>query len=136
MGGMTAPTAPGLADRYGAARPGRKSLVRIGAGIVVVAFLAWLGWAAWAQSTPSVDSQLHGFAVVDDATAEAYVDVAVRDDVTASCVVRAFADDHSLVGEAAFEPAAGRNDVVVRTERRATSVELVGCTAPGQSRPR
>ena len=136
MGGMSAPTVPGLADRYGAARPGRKRLVQVGAGVVVVAFLAWLAWAAWAQSTPAVDSELHGFTVVDDASAEASVDVAVRDDVTARCVVRAFADDHSLVGEVAFEPTDGRNDVAIRTERRATSVELVGCTAPGQNRPR
>ena len=27
-------------------------------------------------------------------------------------------------------------DVVVRTERKATSVEKLGCTAPGQNRPR
>jgi hypothetical protein len=133
---MTAPTRPDLEDRYGAARPGRRRVVQIGAGVVVAAFLGWLAWATWAQSTPPVDSEFHGFDVVDDSTTEAYVDVALRDGVTARCVVRAMADDHSLVGELAFEPADGRNEVVVRTERRATSVELVGCTAPGQNRPR
>ena len=56
--------------------------------------------------------------------------------MTARCVVRALADDHSVVGEVAFTPVDGRNEVVIRTERRATSADLVGCTAEGQSRPR
>ena len=133
---MTAPNRVDLSERYGVPRPGQRRLLLVGVGVVVAAFLAWLAWAAWDQSTPPVDSQLHGFTVVDDASAEAMVDVAVRDDVTARCVLRAYADDHSLVGEVDFEPVDGRNDVVVRTERRATSVELVGCTAPGQNRPR
>jgi hypothetical protein len=136
IGSVTAPTHPHLQERYGAARPGRRRLVRAGAAVVVVAFLGWLAWAAWAQSTPPVDSEFQGFAVVDDQTTKAFVDVALGEGVTARCVVRALADDHSIVGELAFEPVDGRNDVVVRTERRATSVALVGCTAPGQNRPR
>ena len=51
----------------------------------------------------------------------------------ASCLLRAIAEDHTTVGEVAFEPVDGRNEVSVRTERRATSVELVGCTAPTAS---
>jgi hypothetical protein len=35
-----------------------------------------------------------------------------------------------------FTPADGRNEVQIRTERRATSADLVGCTAQGQPRPR
>ena len=56
--------------------------------------------------------------------------------MVASCTLRAFAEDHSTVGELAFEPVDGRNEVTLRTERRATSVTLLGCTAPGQPRPR
>ena len=44
--------------------------------------------------------------------------------------------DHTTVGEVAFTPTDGLNEVVVRTERRATTVEKLGCTAPGQNRPR
>ena len=62
--------------------------------------------------------------------------MSLEDDVVASCTLRAFADDHTTVGELAFEPVDGRNEVTVRTERRATSVTLLGCTAPGQPRPR
>ena len=50
--------------------------------------------------------------------------------------VKAFAEDHTVVGEATFTPVAGRNEVTLRTERRATSVESVGCTTPDQPRPR
>ena len=51
------------------------------------------------------------------------------------CRLRAYADDHTVVGEMTFAPREGGNTVDVRTERLATSVELVGCTAEGQSRP-
>ena len=54
----------------------------------------------------------------------------------ASCTLRAFAEDHTVVGELVFVPEDGRSDQDVRTERRATSVELLGCTAPGQNHPR
>jgi len=54
----------------------------------------------------------------------------------ASCRVRALAEDKTAVGELAFTPVDGVNEVVIRTERRATSVEKLGCTAPDQPRPR
>jgi hypothetical protein len=44
-----------------------------------------------------------------------------------------------VVGELSFTPEYGADqplEETVRTERRATSLELIGCTAPGQSRPR
>ena len=52
-------------------------------------------------------------------------------------MLRAYAEDHTVVGELSFTPErSGRTDQTVRTERRATSVELMGCTAEGQNRPR
>jgi hypothetical protein len=60
-------------------------------------------------------------------------------DVEASCTLRAYAVDHTTVGELTFtpDPTEGRRQVeTIRTERRATSVESIGCTAPGQDRPR
>ena len=125
-----------LGDRYGTARPRRRWLVIAAAALVAVAFLGWLAWVVWAQSTPAVDSELLGFDIVDDHTATAFVSVALGDGVEARCVVRALAEDHSLVGELTFAPRDGRNDVTIRTERVATSVTLDGCTAPGQGRPR
>lgn len=132
---MNAPT--DLADRYGrsSAPSGR---VVLGIGVVLAAaFLGWLGWTIWEQSHPAVQSNLVGYDVVDEHSATARVDAVLADDTTgASCTLRAFAEDHTTVGELVFEPADGRNDVTVRTERMATSVELLGCTADGQNRPR
>ena len=132
---MTQPT--DLADRYGAPAPWRRVAILGACVVVAAAFLGWLGWAIWAQSTPEVRSNLVGYDVVDTHTATAEVDVVLRDDgVRATCTLRAYAADHSVVGELAFTPVDGRNAETVRTERGATSVELVGCTAPGQNRPR
>ena len=95
----------------------------------------------WSQGTPEVQSTLRSFSVVDAHTATAEVAVRPRsEEVRASCLVRAFGEDHSVVGERNFEVAGvdttTLREVEVRTEREATSVELVGCTAPGQARPR
>ena len=63
----------------------------------------------------------------------------LQDDVVATCTVRAYSEDHTLVGSVSFTPEptpSGRVTQEISTDRRATSVELLGCTAPGQSRPR
>lgn len=132
---MNAPT--DLADRYGTSSV-RNGRVVLGLGVVLAAtFLGWLGWTIWEQSHPEVQSNLVGYEVVDEHSATARVDVALADGATGvSCTLRAFAEDHNVVGEWVFEPEGGRNDVTVRTERRSTSVELLGCTADGQNRPR
>ena len=88
-------------------------------------------------TTPDVTSDLVSFEVTDDHETRARLDVRLgEDDVEATCRLRAFAEDHTPVGELAFTPVRGTNEVVIRTERRATTVEKLGCTAPGQPRPR
>ena len=125
--------------RYGApSRSGRLVLLAV-VSVVVVTFLGWLAWAAWFHATPVVTSDLTAFEVIDEHQATALVDVALADDAAEKdvrCVVRALSEDHTPVGEKSFVPTDGRNEVAIRTERRATSVELVGCTAEGQPRPR
>jgi hypothetical protein len=129
--------APDLAHRYGAPAPGRRRVVLAACVVLAAAFLGWLGWTIWEQSTPEVQSSLVGYDVVDEHQADATVDVHLGDaDVVATCLLRAFAEDHSVVGEKSFTPDDGRATLSVRTERKATSVELMGCTAPGQTRPR
>ncbi|MCW2761335.1 MAG: hypothetical protein JWR85_1536 [Marmoricola sp.] len=130
-----------LADRYGTASPARRRAIIVTSGVVGVLALAWLAWAAWFQSTPEVQSSLRSFDVTDAHSVSAVVIVKPSSpDVSASCLVRAFGVDHSVVGELNFkvagEKAAISRTVNLRTEREATSVELVGCTAKGQSRPR
>lgn len=108
--------------------------------VVALAFLSWLAWTTWEHASPSVDSELVSFDVVDEHTATAVLQIEFsHDDVEASCLLRALAEDHSSVGDLSFTPDPDEGDrfeVTIRTERRATSVESVGCLAEGQSRRR
>ena len=125
-----------LAERYGAPTAGRRRLVWIAVACLAAVCLGWLGWTTWFHATPDVRSELVGFSVVSTHETTATIDVSVDDEVDASCTLRAYAADHATVGELTFTPQNGRNSVAVRTEREATSIENIGCTAPGQPRPR
>lgn len=128
-----------LGNRYG--RPARwRRILGLGiVGVVAVAALIWLAWAAWFHATPSVSSALVSWRVLDGHSAQARVEVRMGDSLDSStvrCVLQAQAVDHTTVGELTFTPQQGDNQVTVRTERPATALSLVGCTAPGQDRPR
>ncbi len=130
-----------LAERYGVPSPRRRRAVVLASGLVGVLALAWLGWAAWFQGTPDVQSSLRSFEVTDSRSVTAAVVVKPTSaEITASCLVRAFGEDHSVVGELNFRVADQSRAVVrtvsFRTEREATSVELIGCTTADQPRPR
>ena len=129
-----------LADRYGAPAPWRRRALISASVALAVAFMAWLAWSVYEHSTPQVTSELETFSVDDDHTVTAVLVVSLdSSDVKASCTLRAYAEDHTTVGELTFtpDPSKGRRQVeTIRTERRATSVEKIGCTAPGQDRPR
>ena len=128
-----------LADRYGLPAPWRRTAVLVGSGILGLLAVTWLAWSTLFHASPDVSSEIVGWEVVDDHAITAQVDVVLRDDADdlgATCLVRAIAADHTVVGEASFVPEDGRNEVEVRTERRATAVESVGCTTPDQRRPR
>ena len=130
---------PTLADRYGRPAPWRRTAVVVGSGLVGVLGCAWLAWSTLFHATPDVSSEIVGWEVVDDHAITARIDVVLRgdaEDLGATCQVRAIAADHTVVGEASFVPEDGRNKVEVRTERRATSVESVGCTSADQRRAR
>jgi hypothetical protein len=128
---------PTLTERY-AAPPAWRRPVTIGAVVLLALVgLAWLAWAAFVESNPRVESELSGFDVVDDHSVTVKVDVRVSSGTTgASCTVEALASDHSIVGELHFRPSSGMNEVRVRTERRASAVDVPGCIADGQDRPR
>jgi hypothetical protein len=130
-----------MSERYGAPSRRRQRAVVIGSAVLGVVALAWLAWAVWFQSTPQVQSKLQTFAVLDahEVSATVYVRLG-SDDVKASCLLRAYAEDHAVVGELDFSVTgrAGTRTVErdFRTERGATTVDLVGCTTPDQERPR
>ncbi len=99
---------------------------------------------------PEVRSAMVGFEIVGEHRAVAQFEnvrfsAAAADDgadTVASCVLRARAEDFTVVGEKVVTVSARevggstRLEVSLRTERRATSVERVGCTTPHQARPR
>jgi hypothetical protein len=114
------------------------------AGALAVVFLAWLAWSAWSLSTPEVRSELVGFEVVSEHKATADVDIRLSGpEVAGTCTLRAFAADHTVVGQFSFAVPGpedinrngGLMQVSLRTERRATSVGDLGCTSPDQVRP-
>ncbi len=132
---------PDLAERYGTPSRARRPLVVAVVAVLVVVALAWLAWVAVFHGRPAVTSQMVGFQVRGQHAAVATFEVARRDTgVSASCLLRASADDHAVVGELTVPvssgPAQRQLTSTVRTERRATTVELVGCTAADQARPR
>jgi hypothetical protein len=130
-----------LAERYGAPSRARRPVIVTLAVVVAAAALGWLAWTAFFHSRPEVTSQLVGFEVRGQHAAGATFTVVRRDpDVRASCLLRASAADHATVGELTVRVTSGeaeqRLTKTMRTERRATAVDLVGCTAPGQPRRR
>jgi hypothetical protein len=128
-----------LDERYGAPSPWRRRVVIALSAALALIFAAWLGWTVYEHSTPQVTSELESFSIDDDHTVTAVLVVTLDNaDVKASCTLRAYAEDHTTVGELTFtpDPRTRRQVQTIRTDRRATSVEKVGCTAPGQDRPR
>ena len=132
-----------LTERYGAPSPVARSALVAMVAVVAGAFGGWLVWTGLFHGDPDVSSQLVSYTVDDEHQVTARVDVRLDDeDVVATCLLRALAEDHTVVGELQFEvraaDLAGGNllERRIRTERRATSVERVGCTTPDQQRPR
>ncbi|NHA00385.1 DUF4307 domain-containing protein [Nocardioides sp. W3-2-3] len=129
-----------LAVRYGAPSRLRRAGLLALAGTVVVAFLAWLAWAILFHSNPEISSEEIGHEVVDDHTATIQVRIQMDDDIEdPTCSLRAISHDKAVVGETTYVPKPGKSevyDIEVRTERRATTVEWLGCKAPGQPRYR
>lgn len=129
-----------LTDRYGAPTPWQRRTVIVLCVLLAAGFLGWLAWVTYDHANPAVDSDLETFEVQGEHAVTARMLIRLRDaDVEATCLLRAFAEDHTVVGELSFTPEYAEGEHVertVRTERRATSVDLIGCTAPGQPRAR
>lgn len=127
-----------MEQRYGAPAPWRRRAVAAVAVALAAVGGLLVAWAAWSHATPEARSELVGFTVTDQHEVVADVQVSVAERASdVQCVLRALAADKTTVGEAVFTPdASGRLAVPIRTERMATAVEKVGCTAQGQQRPR
>jgi hypothetical protein len=120
----------------------RRPLVLAVVVLLAGAGLVWLVWAGFLQGPPQVQSQLATFQVHGQHRAEARFTVIRRDrSVRATCVLTAYAADHAVVGEVAVpvgpsRPATASVDQTLRTDRMATTVDLVGCTTRDQHKPR
>lgn len=129
-------------ERYGAPSPLRRWVLTGLVAVVVLAFLGWLAWTTLFHADPEVSSELITSEIVDDHTATAVIRVTFGDPddpADARCTVRAYADDHSTVGEVTFTPDPDEGpdyEVEIATVMRATAIESIGCTADGQPRPR
>ena len=125
-------TATGLSDRYGTGRPRRRVLPIVLGGVLVAVLLVWAVWAGLG-SRPAIDAELSAYDVVSTHEVRVKINAHFRDDHTeGSCLVRATAEDHTVVGELNLTAdelrAAGNSWIAVRTERRATTATLVRCT--------
>ncbi len=130
------------AERYGAPRAGRRRLALVVVAAVALLGLGWVAWVMVSSTRAEASSQLQSYDVPGVHKAVATVVVGRSSpDVRATCLLRAYGVDHAAVGETAFtlgpgDPESSRLTLTVRTERRAVQVVSVGCTTPGQARPR
>ena len=133
---------PGLAARYGAPGPLRRRAVVLATAVLAATALAWLAWVIVVNGRPLARADLVSFDPTGQHAIDARFTVVRRDaSVEASCLLRARSADHAIVGELDVavgpdQPDRATLDRTIRTEREATSVEMVGCTAEGQSRRR
>jgi hypothetical protein len=116
-------------------------IVGVVVGLIVIALLAWLVWAIAGSANPAVSST--EVTKNENGPHSAWIRYQIQygnGPVDATCTVRALADDSEEVGRTSFTPARNATSkdvykVSFRTTRLASSIEWLGCTAPGQPRP-
>ena len=131
-----------LSQRYGTPSGTRTKTVVAVVVVLAAAALSWLVWVMLEHGRPEAQSSMVGFSAEDQHAAVATFTVVRRSaDIEASCLLRAFSSDHTIVGELDVtvgpgEPTTQTLEETVRTEREATSVEMVGCLTDGQKQRR
>ena len=131
-----------LSERYGSPSSTRTKAVVAVVVVLVGAGLSWLAWAILEHGRPEAQSSLVSFTADGEHAAVAKFTVVRRSaDIEADCLLRAVAADHTIVGELDVEvgpgePTTATLERTIRTERRATSVDLLGCSTAGQSQRR
>src|SRR5690242_20266901 len=89
-----------MQERYGAANPRRRQFLIVGSTLLGVIFISWLAWAAWFHSAPDVEAAVTRYEIVDTHSARVQVQATIREEASkATCLVRATARDHTIVGE-------------------------------------
>ncbi|GGT83627.1 MULTISPECIES: DUF4307 domain-containing protein [Streptomyces] len=121
--------------RYGRSADERadRKLKIVGAALGVL-FLGLMGWFGWYYVVDNkISAEMIKFDVVSDSEVQVHLEVRKDTGVTGVCTLRSRSEDGAEVGrkDVRLEAAAGRVDRVyaIRTTAKATSAELVGCTA-------
>jgi hypothetical protein len=122
-----------MQDRYGTPSPRRRIVAISATTALAVVFLGWLGWVVWFHSDPAINAELTSYDVVSSHEVKVRIEARFRDsDVEGSCLIRATARDHTIVGESNLTVAqlreANGNWIPITTLSRATTVEKVSCT--------
>ncbi|GHF87483.1 DUF4307 domain-containing protein [Streptomyces filamentosus] len=121
--------------RYGRSadeRADRK--LRIAGAVLGTLFLALIGWFGWYYVVDSkISAEMIKFDVVSDSEVQVHLEVRKDEGVLGVCTLRSQSEDGAEVArkDVAVDDPAGRVDRVysLRTTARATSAELLGCTA-------
>ena len=130
---MTNPTEI-VAGRYGSDRPKRRRVAVALGSLIAAALTAWAVWAALSLGNPAIDATVTAYDVVDTHEVRVKVTLHLRDtDTAGSCLLRATAEDHTVVGELNLTTAELRSAkgtwISLRTERRATTATVVRCSS-------
>ncbi len=124
---------PHVRERYGITD--RPAWVPWAIGLLGVAFLGVVTFLGWRLSTPAIDAGVTAYTTVSDDHMTISYEVHRREEVGATCVLRARAPDGFDVAYAVVElpDAQGRttHDFELRTAYRALVGDLVGCGISG-----
>ena len=101
-------------------------------GGVVSFLLGWLVWAALSHSRQDVGALVESFDVRSPHQVAVTVLITRTSSAAVHCTVAAIASDHATVGQRVLRLPPGssgtsRVSALVRTEREATTVDVVGC---------
>jgi uncharacterized protein DUF4307 len=121
-----------MAERYGRTSPGRRWAGIVAMAIGVLALLGWVVWAALAQSHNSVGGLVESYDVRSPHEVSVTVQITRTSTDAVHCTITAIATDHTEVGQRVVRLPAGPSGTrtittVVRTEREATTADVVDC---------
>jgi len=122
-----------LTQRYGAPSATRRRTLIVVSTVISALFLGWLTWVVIFHSSPDLQAELNSYDVVDSHVTRIKVDGEFSaDDVEGSCLFRATAEDHTIVGEINLTVAQIRASqgqwIPLKTLNTATTVEKISCT--------
>ncbi|MBP2584364.1 hypothetical protein J3A78_004842 [Streptomyces sp. PvR006] len=108
--------------------------LRITGGVLGVLFLGLLGWFGWYYVVDSkISAEMIKFDVVSSTEVQVHLEIRKDEGVKGVCTLRSRSEDGAEVArkDVRVDETASRVDRVysLRTTARATSAELMGCTA-------